>query len=129
MTNRAPRDTFDLRQPRSEPLNRLIAHDAHSDLPSEPTPGVEPIAHRDVLPGTRALAVALNYIADSVIFLMSTIGIIMRLTGQLPESSLAYEASKLALLTWLVVFFWTGWIGADGSQAGRIRIEGLKRAS
>lgn len=39
MTNQAPRDSFDLRQPRSEPLNRLTAHDAHSDLSSEPTPG------------------------------------------------------------------------------------------
>ena len=44
MTNQAPRDTLDLRQPRSEPLNRLTAHDAHSDLSSEPTPGVEPMA-------------------------------------------------------------------------------------
>ena len=44
MTNHAPRDTLNLRQPRSEPLNRLIAHDAHSDLSSEPTPGVEPLA-------------------------------------------------------------------------------------
>jgi ribosome-associated protein len=44
MTNRAPRGTFNLRQPRSEPLNRLTAHDAHSDIASEPTPGVEPIA-------------------------------------------------------------------------------------
>jgi ribosome-associated protein len=49
MTNQAPRDTFDLRQPRSEPLNRLTAHDAHSDLSSEPTPGVEPTASIVVL--------------------------------------------------------------------------------
>ncbi len=80
---------------------------------------IHAITHRDVLPGTRALAVALNYVADSVIFLMSTTGIILRLTGHLAPSSPAYDASKLALLTWLVVFFWTGWIGADGSQAGR----------
>ncbi|MCW2929052.1 MAG: hypothetical protein JWM19_14, partial [Actinomycetia bacterium] len=80
---------------------------------------IHAIAHRDVLPGTRALAIALNYIADSAIFLMSTTGIIMQLTGQLSPSPTAYDASKLALLTWLAVFFWTGWIGADGSQAGR----------
>jgi len=47
MTNPAPRDTLDLRKPRSEPLNRLSAHDAHSDLSSEPTPGVEPVASID----------------------------------------------------------------------------------
>ena len=80
---------------------------------------IHAIAHRDALPGTRALAVALNYIADAAIFLMSTTGIILQLTGQLSPSSAAYDASKLALLTWLAVFFWTGWIGADGSQAGR----------
>ncbi|HEX3962511.1 MAG TPA: glycosyltransferase family 2 protein [Trebonia sp.] len=79
---------------------------------------IHAITHRDVLPGTRALAVALNYIADSAIFLLSTTGIILRLTGHLAPSSPAYDASKLALLTWLVVFFWTGWIGAGGSQAG-----------
>jgi hypothetical protein len=79
---------------------------------------IHAITHRDVLPGTRALAVALNYIVDSVIFLMSTTGIVLRLAGQLSPSSPAYEASKFALLTWLVVFFWTGWIGASGSQAG-----------
>jgi ribosome-associated protein len=37
-----------LRQPRSEPLNRLTAHDAHSDPASDLTPGLEPIASIDV---------------------------------------------------------------------------------
>jgi hypothetical protein len=80
---------------------------------------IHAITHRDVLPGSRALAVALNYLADSVIFLLSTTGIVLRLTGYLSSSSPAYEASKLALLTWLVVFFCTGWIGSGGSQEGR----------
>ena len=80
---------------------------------------IHAIIHRDVLPGTRALAVALNYLADAVIFLFSTVGIIMRLVGRLPPSSPVYDASKLALLIWLAVFFGTGWIGASGSQTRR----------
>jgi glycosyl transferase family 2 len=80
---------------------------------------IHAIAHRDVLPGTRALAIALNYIADAVIFLFSMVGVVMRFTGQLSPSSPAFDASKLALLTWMAVFFGVGWIGASGSQAGR----------
>ena len=33
-----------MRQPRSHTLNRLSAHDAHSDVKSDPTPGLEPTA-------------------------------------------------------------------------------------
>lgn len=80
---------------------------------------IHAIAHRDVLPGTRALAIALNYIADAVIFLFSMVGVVLRFTGHLSPSSPAFDASKLALLTWMAVFFGVGWIGASGSQAGR----------
>ena len=80
---------------------------------------IHAITHREVLPGTRALAIALKYVVDSAIFLLSTIGVLMRLTGHLPSTSPVYDVSKLSLLTWLTVFFGTGWIGASGSQARR----------
>lgn len=77
------------------------------------------ITHRDVLPGTRALAVTLKYIIDSTILLFSAVGVLMRLTGGLPPSTTVYSVSKLALLTWLAVFFGVGWLGASGSVDGR----------
>jgi hypothetical protein len=80
---------------------------------------IHAMARRDVMPGSRALAIALNYIVDALIFLFSTVGVVLRFTGQLSPSSPAYMASKLALLTWMAVFFGVGWIGASGSQVRR----------
>jgi hypothetical protein len=76
---------------------------------------IHAISHRDVLPRSRAAAIAAKYIVDSSIFLFSTGGLIMRFTGLLPPTSEVYDVSKLALLTWLVVFFGVGWISAGGS--------------
>lgn len=80
---------------------------------------IHAITHRDVLPGSRATAIAVKYITDSTVFLFSSAGIVLRVTGQLPESSSIYGVSKLALLTWMAVFFGTGWIGASGSADGK----------
>jgi hypothetical protein len=80
---------------------------------------IHAISRRDVLPGTRAAAIAAKYLVDSTIFLLSVAGIIMRYTGHLPPNSLVYEVAKLALLTWLAVFFSIGWIGASGSIDAR----------
>lgn len=80
---------------------------------------IHAISRRDVLPGSRAAAIAVKYVADSAVFLFSTAGLVLRLTGQLPSSSPVYDAAKLALLTWLLVFFGTGWIGASGTADNR----------
>ena len=77
------------------------------------------ITRRDVLPRSRAAAITAKYLVDSVIFLVSTAGLSLRLTGELPPSSPLYGAARLALLTWLAVFFAAGWIGAGGSVDGR----------
>ena len=80
---------------------------------------IHAITHQDVLPRTRAAAIASKYVADSLIFVLSTTGLILRFTGQLPPDSPVYDVSKLALLTWLLVFFGVGWIGAGGSIDAR----------
>ena len=77
------------------------------------------IARRDVLPRSRAAAIAAKYLVDSVILLISAAGLALRLTGELPPASPLYGAARLALLTWLAVFFAAGWIGASGSVDGR----------
>jgi hypothetical protein len=77
------------------------------------------ITRRDVLPWSRAAAVAAKYLADSVILLISAAGLALRLTGELPPTAPLYGAARLALLTWLAVFFAAGWIGAGGSVDGR----------
>lgn len=77
------------------------------------------IARRDVLPRSRAGAIAAKYLADSVILLVSAAGLALRLFGELPPTSPVYGAARLALLTWLGVFFAAGWVGAGGSVDGR----------
>ena len=77
------------------------------------------IFRRDVLPRSRAGAIAAKYLADSLILLLSTAGLALRLSGELPPASPVYGAARLALLTWLGVFFAAGWIGAGGSVDGR----------
>jgi hypothetical protein len=77
------------------------------------------ITRRDVLPRSRAAVIAGKYLADSLVFLISTAGLALRLTGELPPASPLYGAARLALLTWLGVFFAAGWISAGGSVDGR----------
>jgi hypothetical protein len=80
---------------------------------------IDAIAHRDALPLPRALAVASTYVVNTAVMLFSMTGIAMKLTGALPTSSPVYDVAKLALLTWLAVFFGVGWIGASGRVDGR----------
>jgi len=80
---------------------------------------IHAIAHRDVLPWSRAAALVAKYLVDSAVFLLSAVGVAVRLTGELPQGSPLYGAARLALLTWLAVFFASGWIGAGGSVDGR----------
>jgi hypothetical protein len=77
------------------------------------------IARRDVLPRSRAAAIAAKYVADSVILLVSAAGVALRLSGEVSSASPWYGASRLALLTWLAVFFAAGWVSAGGSVDGR----------
>jgi hypothetical protein len=72
---------------------------------------IHAISHRDVLPLSRAIAIALKYVWGAVIVFGSMIGLVLRLSGVLPSSSPIYDVSKLAILTWLGVFFACGWIG------------------
>lgn len=51
--------------------------------------------------------------------LFSVAGIALKLAGALPAASPVYDVAKLALLTWLAVFFAVGWIGASGRVDGR----------
>ena len=49
----------------------------------------------------------------------SRVGIARKLAGALPVGASVYDVAKLALITWLAVFFTVGWIGASGSVDGR----------
>ena len=80
---------------------------------------IDAITHRDVLPLSRAVMVASTYVVNTVIMIFSVAGIAMKLAGALPAVSPVYDVAKLALLTWLAVFFAVGWIGASGRVDGR----------
>lgn len=77
------------------------------------------IARRDVLPRSRAAVIAAKYLADAVILVVSAAGLMLRLTGEIQQGSPLYGAARLALLTWLAVFFAAGWLSAGGSVDGR----------
>ena len=51
--------------------------------------------------------------------IFSVVGLAMKEAGALPVGSTVYDVAKLAMLTWLAVFFAVGWIGASGSVDGR----------
>jgi hypothetical protein len=74
---------------------------------------VHAISRRDVLPLSRALPLAAKYALDATIVLLSLAGIVLRFTGYLPPGSAIYDASKLAVLSWLLMFFYCGWVAAE----------------
>jgi hypothetical protein len=70
------------------------------------------VMHREVLSLPGAMVVVAKYLVGVVTVVFSLTGLYMKLTGQLPVASPVYDVSKLAILTWLGVFFACGWIGA-----------------
>jgi hypothetical protein len=80
---------------------------------------VHAIGHRDVLPLSRALAVAAKWVFGVMTVTVSMTGLAMRLTGHLSPSSSLYGESKLAILTWLLIFGVCGWIDASSATHRR----------
>jgi glycosyl transferase family 2 len=80
---------------------------------------VHAVTHRDALPLSRALPIAAKWVFGSATVLLSTAGLLARLTGHLPPHSPVYNVSKLAILTWLVIFAVCGWIGASSAEHRR----------
>lgn len=77
------------------------------------------ITHRDVLPLSRAMAIGAKYLFGSTVVLVSMTGLCLRLTHHLPATSVVYAVSKLAIATWLAVFFACGWINAGSVSTDR----------
>lgn len=71
------------------------------------------ISHRDVLPLSRAMAVAAKWLFGCMTVIVSVTGLVLRYTGYLPPTSPVYDVSKLAIATWLAVFAVCGWIDAS----------------
>lgn len=80
---------------------------------------VHAVLNRDVLPRSRALAIAVKWVFGSATVLISLTGLAARITGHLPASSPMYNVCKLAILTWLVIFAVCGWIGASSAEHRR----------
>jgi hypothetical protein len=83
---------------------------------------IHAIGHRDVLPLSRALPLAGKYGLDTLIWAGSLAGLAMRLTGHLPSSFPAYGICKLAILSWLLMFFYCGWVGAEQKPTSDSRL-------
>ena len=65
-----------------------------------------------------ALVVA-KYLFGLVTMVFSLTGLYLRLTGQMPADSPVFSVSKLSILSWLVLFFACGWIGAGSRVSTR----------
>lgn len=74
---------------------------------------IHAIGHRDVLPLSRAVPLAAKYGLDAMIWAGSLTGLVLRFAGYLPSSSSIYDVSKLAILSWLLMFFYCGWVAAE----------------
>lgn len=74
---------------------------------------VHAITHRDVLPLSRAIPVAAKWLFGCATVIVSVTGLVLRYTGHLPATSPVYDASKLAIATWLGIFALCGWIDAS----------------
>lgn len=77
------------------------------------------VFHRDVLSLPGAAVVVAKYLVGLVTVVFSVTGLFLRLTGRMPAASPVYSVSKLAIMSWLAVFFTCGWIGASSRVSGR----------
>jgi Glycosyl transferase family group 2 len=76
------------------------------------------VLHRDVLSLPGAVVVVAKYLVGLVTVLFSLTGLYLKLSGQLPPVSTIYDISKLAIISWLALFFSCGWIGASSRVTG-----------
>jgi Glycosyl transferase family group 2 len=83
---------------------------------------IHAISHRDVLPLSRAIPLAAKYALDASIVVLSLVGISLRLAGYLPPGSAVYDVSKLAILSWLLMFFYCGWVAAEHKPTSDSRL-------
>lgn len=74
---------------------------------------VHAITHRDVLPLSRAIPIAMKWMFGATTVIISVTGLALKFTGHLPRQSPIYDVSKLAILTWLTIFVTCGWIDAS----------------
>jgi hypothetical protein len=65
------------------------------------------------------VVVVAKYMFGLTTVVFSLTGLYLKLSGQLPAASPVYNVSKLAILSWLALFFSCGWIGASSQVAGR----------
>jgi hypothetical protein len=77
------------------------------------------VLHRDVFSLPGAVVVVAKYMFGLTTVVFSLTGLYLKLSGQLPAASPVYNVSKLAILSWLALFFSCGWIGASSQVAGR----------
>jgi hypothetical protein len=77
------------------------------------------VLHRDVLSLPGAAVVVAKYMVGLVTLVFSLTGLLLRLTRQMPAASPVYSVSKLAIVSWLAVFFACGWIGASSRVSVR----------
>jgi putative flippase GtrA len=77
------------------------------------------VLHRDVFSLGGAVMVVAKYLFGLVTMVFSLTGLYMKLTGHMPANSPVYSLSKLAILSWLTLFFACGWIGAGSRITAR----------
>lgn len=83
---------------------------------------IHAISHRDVLPLSRALPVAVKYGLDAVVWIGSITAIALRFAGYLPLYSPIFAISKVAILSWLLMFFYCGWVAAESKPNADSRL-------
>jgi hypothetical protein len=83
---------------------------------------IHAISRRDVLPLSRAIPLAAKYTLDASIVMLSVAGIALRFLGYLPSGSSIYDLAKLAILSWMLMFFYCGWVAAEHKPTSDSRL-------
>ena len=83
---------------------------------------IHAISRRDVLPLSRAIPLAAKYALDASIVMLSVAGIALRFLGYLPAGSPIYDLAKLAILSWMLMFFYCGWVAAEHKPTSDSRL-------
>lgn len=83
---------------------------------------IHAISRRDVLPLSRAIPLTAKYALDASIVVLSLAGLGLRFAGYLPSGSPVYDVSKLAVLSWLLMFFYCGWVAAEHKPTSDSRL-------
>jgi hypothetical protein len=86
---------------------------------------IHAMRHRAVMGWGAAARVAVKYLQGVLALCLSAVGLWLRLTGRIPATASILNFGKLAVISWVGLFFACGWIASAGRSADSRMLSGL----